>query len=197
MRERGAGGRRLRRRDRPWSQRAACTTTLVVVERARVAATRPQELVRPPSRTTCVSRGRRAPPRATAPRRALRRLALGPARGIDDASGDLLRVRRGAGPPDRDPMAMPFAKVQRQTVYASLLSSFSHTHKSCSGCSLSRGSTALGGLARSRTSCGLSSRAAAAVCMCAIICSGWTLTCRFARFVAPCSWSPRPSRERI
>ena len=120
MRERGAGGRRLRRRDRPWSQRAACTTTLVVVERARVAATRPQELVRPPSRTTCVSRGRRAPPRATAPRRALRRLALGPARGIDDASGDLLRVRRGAGPPDRDPMAMPFAKVQRQTVYASI-----------------------------------------------------------------------------
>lgn len=36
------------------------------------------------------------------------------------ASGDLLRVRRGAGPPDRDPMAMPFAKVQRQTVYASI-----------------------------------------------------------------------------
>ena len=142
MRERGAGGRRLRRRDRPWSQRAACTTTLVVVERARVAATRPQELVRPPSRTTCVSRGRRAPPRATAPRRALRRLALGPARGMmRPATCYVCVVERD--PSGNRPDWRCLLRRYRDRQYM-LLSSFSHTHKSCSGCSLSRGSTALG-----------------------------------------------------
>ena len=133
MRERGAGGRRLRRRDRPWSQRAACTTTLVVVERARVAATRPRSSsARPLGPLACREDDarRRARPRPT------RAAPLGARAREGHASGDLLRVRRGAGPPDRDPMAMPLRRY-RDRQYM-LLSSFSLTRKSCSGCSLAR-----------------------------------------------------------